>query len=177
MSFSRLFLVAACLLAGCEHEPVVTHRAPEDDAAGPPRPMWVERDGSEQATVAVDDEELADAIAEARRTAEDARRRWDLAPLHERPRWAVKWHAPTADGGHEYVWVEPMHWSLFRVEGRLASPPRRELACGRRQDELVSFPSAELADWIYRPAHGPHEGGFTVNVLEGRFADAPVDQG
>ncbi|MCP3904452.1 MAG: DUF2314 domain-containing protein [Planctomycetes bacterium] len=163
-------VVLAMLAVGCDLEPPSAREASTDDVAtNAPAPTWAQRDGSDQVAVRAGDTELADAIAEARRTAEGARRRWDEASSHERSLWAVKWRAPTADGHHEFVWVEPLHWSLFRIEGRLASPPRRDLACGRGRDELVSFPSDELTDWIYRPPTGPDEGGFTVNVLERRY--------
>lgn len=110
------------------------------------------------------------AIAEARNTAEAAAERWRIAA--DQDRWAVKWEAPTADGGVEYVWVAPLTWSAFRIEGTLASEPETELACGRGAGAIVAFPVEELADWVHYLSDDPagtREGGFTITVLEKRF--------
>lgn len=118
---------------------------------------------------------LSAAIEQARRTAEEARERWSTSPAHEHDRWAVKWAAPLAEVPAsdpaetvEYVWVRPVHWSPFRVEGVLASDPVHELESGRTLGELVSFPIEELADWVrYHTddVDGPRDGGFTIDAL------------
>jgi hypothetical protein len=86
---------------------------------------------------------------------------------------AVPATAGTVPGtGVEHVWVQPIEWSTFRIEGPLATKPTHDLACGKTANELVSFPVDELSDWIYLPDgdfHGKREGGFTVQVLERRF--------
>ena len=109
--------------------------------------------------------ELSRAISQARATAGDARKRWLDRPDD---RWAIKWAAATEAGGVEHVWVEPMRWSLFRIEGRLVSPPREPLACGRTLQEFVSFPTEELSDWIVT-TETRREGGYTIKVLEDHF--------
>ena len=165
--------VLSFALVGCIDDPPPPRG--DDVATAPPAPpaLWSEVDGSQQVVLTPDaeDEALRAAIERARDTAEDARRRWLATPPDERGEWAVKWCAPTDDGGIEYVWVEPMTWSPFRIEGRLASPPRRALACGRALDEIVGFPVEELVDWMREGAE--REGGFTVEVLEQRYGGRP----
>jgi hypothetical protein len=133
-------------------------------------------------------------MEQARKTAEQARQRWLYTSSDDRPRWAVKWAAPLAgkptrsvrgtggatgddaEGGNvEHVWVSPVHWSPFRIEGVLASTPVNDLACGKTLGDLVSFPIEELSDWIHfgtatasaagSDPNAPHEGGFTVQLL------------
>ncbi|MHC4415898.1 MAG: DUF2314 domain-containing protein [Planctomycetota bacterium] len=120
-----------------------------------------------------DDPELAAAIARARATVEDARRRWLATPAGgDRGGWAVKWAAPAVDGPVEHVWVRPESWTGFRIEGRLASPPHHELLCGRVQGERVGFPVEELTDWVHLidgAIDGRREGGFTIDLLEERL--------
>ena len=117
------------------------------------------------------DPALAEAIAEARRTVDQARQRWLSSTEQERSRWTVKWAAPTVNGGVEHLWVKPiLHWSPFRIEGRLANPPQAELASGWGLGETVSFPLEDLPDWadlLPGRHHGEHGGGVTVGTLEG----------
>jgi uncharacterized protein YegJ (DUF2314 family) len=122
-----------------------------------------------------DDAELTAAIAEARRTAEDARTKWSNANAAGRERWWVKWAAATDDGNFEHVWVQPINWSPFRVEGVLISPPVNTLATGKSAGDIVSFPIEELSDWMHLRAGSSlndfnklYDGGFTVKVLENR---------
>jgi hypothetical protein len=169
-------------------------------------PAWQRLHDS--AVVAVDDpaiqRELKDATAEAHRTLPDARQRWSIAKPAERAVWAVKWAAPLAprvaeaqdlSAGSsppakeedtvaaslpvEHVWVQPVNWSQFRIEGVLLATPAGALECGRSAGEIVSFPIDELSDWIHF-ASDPSaqsvptfEGGYTVSVLEKHFGKPP----
>ena len=177
MLSKRHLVIALTLLAGCETREPSTEaetRPPAPVVTETPPSPWRSVGGSKQVALPADEigPALADAIATARRTADDARKRWSETPPDDRASWAIKWRATTGDGGHEFVWVEPIAWSGFRIEGRLASPPQRPLACGRGRDELVSFPADELADWVrYARADfsGKHEGGFTMEALEQSF--------
>jgi uncharacterized protein YegJ (DUF2314 family) len=134
------------------------------------------------AVVAVDlDSQAAidTAVAEARRTAGEARLRWESSPESARLHWAVKWAAETDAGGVEYVWVRPEHWSAFRVEGILLNQPRAQLACGRAQGDAVAFASESLADWMYESQDAAtgevvRLGGFTVKVLAQKFGAPPA---
>jgi len=138
------------------------------------------------------DEELADVIAQARLTASDARERWLKTPESERDNWAVKWAAPLdfvfdenndddvgGDGEYaavEHVWVRPLHWSPFRIEGVLISDPVNKLHKGRVRGDLVSFPIEELSDWVHfidGDAQGRREGGFTIDALEAKYGKPP----
>jgi uncharacterized protein YegJ (DUF2314 family) len=170
----RCLLVAAILTAvGCDDRPAIAPARPPLSST-PDGSAWRSLDGSEQvATPPVDtDPELAAAIEQARSSAAGARAKWASETPAARTRWAVKWAAPTADGGVEHVWVQPTSWTRHRIEGWLASPPQSPLACGRLQGELVSFPAEALSDWARFPAGSrehPAEGGFSIRVLEARY--------
>lgn len=119
-------------------------------------------------------EQLAAAIEQARETADKARRQWRETPESQQHRWAVKWAARIADDADavEHVWVRPLHWSPFRIEGILLNEPDRPLAASGTspsRGEIVSFPVEELSDWVRWHADKPNDrrdGGFTIAVLE-----------
>lgn len=171
-----IIVAAAALTGACgtrEPTPPASRRPAPAPVTTPSSP-WRTVDDSPQLAVplAAHDAELAAASARARETAPEARRRWSDGPPEERAFWAIKWAASTTGGSVEFVWVVPARWSPFRVEGRLASPPQHELACGRALGDLVSFPVEELADWAHFPGGslvGPREGGFTMDVLEREY--------
>jgi uncharacterized protein YegJ (DUF2314 family) len=143
--------------------------------------------GEADSVVAIDNEatqaELDAAIAMARQTMEDARLRFNADAPEDRSRWLINWAAQVvADDAAaelqavEHVWVMPLNWSPFRVEGVLMSQPVRDLACGKTRDELVSFPIEELADWRctcpdVQP--GDAQGGFTIAALKSRYGSVP----
>ena len=153
-----------------------------------PATRWtIERD---RVTVGVGDpalrRELEEASRQARRTADQARRQWNASAVNERDRWAVKWAAPVLRASDtdsasnmdrpptEHVWVLPVSWNAWRIEGVLASTPRHRI--GYAGGDLVGFPTDELADWIHtldgpvdEAFDGKREGGFTVQVLERVF--------
>jgi uncharacterized protein YegJ (DUF2314 family) len=164
-----LLAVSACE----EHGPAPSSSG--SAAAAPVEPsLWHQLDDRYLVAVPDDetDEALDAAIDEARRTAAEARETWQITPPDRRDWWAIKWAAPTTADTVEQVWVQPLHWSAFRIEGRLVSEPRAALVCGRAGGELVSFPVEELTDWIHLTTgdwNGPREGGFTVAVLEERY--------
>lgn len=137
-----------------------------------------------------DDARLATAIAQARLTAADARERWLESPESERTNWAVKWAAPlqydrgndndekaeTDSDAVEHVWVMPMHWSPFRIEGVLISDPVNTLHNERARGDLVSFPIEELSDWVHfvkGDPDGARVGGFTIDALEATYGKPP----
>jgi hypothetical protein len=146
---------------------------------------------------------LAAATQQARNTLEDARRRWSIAKPAEQALWAVKWAAPLAPptssfpnppaiprgnvpahaqsgepaSAVEHVWVRPINWSPFRIEGILLSQPLGTLDCGRGASEIVSLPSEEVSDWVHFAStadDAAFEGGFTLIVLEDGFGRPPV---
>jgi uncharacterized protein YegJ (DUF2314 family) len=136
-----------------------------------PRSRWVRIDG--ETIVTLDDDveaAMAAAIEQARATADRARAQWSESQDPERSNWLVKWAAPLADGGCEYVWVEPRSWSRFRIEGVLRSAPVHGV--GAKQGDYVGFPIEDLADWVHLldgRLEGPRQGGFTIDVLEQRY--------
>lgn len=179
-----------CGPSGCESRSLSDSDQPaarrEPEANAPPRNDWRMIDDSPQVALPTDfdDEALAAAIARAQETAGQARRRWLQTPPARRQGWSVRWAAPTAEGGIEFLWVEPVNWSRHRLEGRLANPPQRELACGKGFDQLVSFPIEQLADWIcmadadFSEPDDARSGGFTVRLLEDRYGSTvPPDAG
>ena len=188
-------VLAICLMCGCE--PPSSNSG--DHAATAPaqtsqQPVWW-RNVQGATVVAVNEpavrQQLEQATNEARRTLNDARMRWGVSKPEERSLWAVKWAAPLAEravdhdeatptGGAanesvEHIWIQPLTWSAFRIEGALLSTPTRALECGRTSGEIVSFPVDEVSDWIHfasEQADAAFEGGFTVRVLQERYGDA-----
>ena len=119
-------------------------------------------------------EELELAMAEARKSADEQQKKWLSSPPSRKTRWAIKWAATTTDGRIEYIWVHPVSWTQFRIEGTLANTPINELACVKTLGESVGFPIEELADWIHYTSasfDGPYEGGFTIKVLQERYGE------
>jgi len=166
---SGILVLVLVVLAACEQHDGVPARPAA--APGPDGSAWRMVDGSATTAAGAADAELATAIARARSTADDARRRWSAEPAADRAGWAVKWAAPTTEGQVEHVWIRPTAWSRHRIEGWLASPPQSPLACGRVVGELVSFPAEELSDWVQftdGPVEGPRQGGFTIELFEQR---------
>ncbi len=170
------FRTGACslilLAAACERQDPPPTLEPPPATPADAGSAWRIQDGSARIAVAAEaaDPQLAEAIERARATAEQARQRWRAGP-GEGGSWAIKWAAPTVGGGVEHVWVRPVSWSRFRIEGRLASPPQAELVCGRKAGELVSFPAEELSDWLHLldgTIDGRRDGGFTIDLLEQR---------
>ncbi len=170
---SCLLVVLVLASGGCEEQPAIAPAEPPLTSA-PDGSAWRTVGGSERvaAPPVGTDPELAGAIEQARSTAAEARGKWASGAEEARIGWAIKWAAPTADGGVEHIWVRPTSWTRHRIEGWLANPPQAELACGRVQGDLVSFPAEELSDWA-RFTDGsrehPVEGGFTIRVLEARY--------
>lgn len=173
-------LALAC--AGCDGNDSASNLEPATRPAPPPSP-WLKHGESTFVAVAdaPEDREMSAAIAQARSTAAQAQQRWSKADQAERQRWFIKWAAPTADQSIEHVWVQPAYWSQFRIEGVLVSDPVRELTDGKAQGDVVSFSVEELSDWIHlniAPTgaidfNAPHEGGFTVKILQQRFGKPP----
>ncbi len=170
------------ILSGCDRgadNRAGTRDGPAPGAAGAKPSPWV-GDGSREALLLVDPEQdaalreaLDAASRQARDTAAEARELWRQARPDERERWLIKWAAPVLDelgqptGRVEHVWVRPLAWSPFRVEGVLASMPRGRI--GHEAGDLVGFPIEELSDWVFKiegRIDGPRRGGFTVEVLE-----------
>jgi uncharacterized protein YegJ (DUF2314 family) len=181
-SMSLLILVSLGACA-CDR----TSSAPESSKAPVARPASVYQSiaGSEPIAVAGADDEgfLQAAAAEARKTMDEARARWTAANDTARRRWFVKWAAPISQAqaethltssddpsGVEHVWVMPVNWSPFRLEGVLISAPVHDLQCGKHQNDLVNFPVEECSDWLYRHDEpgSTFDGGYTIKALQAR---------
>jgi len=134
---------------------------------------WVRDEVSSHAVLTSDAvNALAESIEEAQRTAHEAREQFNKALPHERVRYALQWMARTVDGSREFVWVRPVEWSPFRIEGVLLSQPTGELEVGAVPGELVSFPIEELADWVILDDNHPGtavKGATTLNAIEQRI--------
>ena len=171
----KLLLCVCFLLHGCIDEPATNIPQPTKSA---PSHWKVIHGAKVVATDAETDAKITEAMAQARSTAETARARWSAASEIERDRWAIKWAAPTLSQQVEHVWVKPLNWSPFRIEGVLLSQPIAELECGKHEGGVVSFPIEELADWILvleqsaEHAGREFEGGYTVRTIEDRFGKA-----
>jgi uncharacterized protein YegJ (DUF2314 family) len=122
-------------------------------------------------------EELSTSIEEAQRTAEAAREQFASALPHERLRFVVLWMAPTMEGSREFVWVRPLSWSPFRIEGELQSEPTMPLESSGTRGAVVSFPIEELADWVIfdpdRPGYAV-KGAVTIQAIEQRLGAPPT---
>jgi uncharacterized protein YegJ (DUF2314 family) len=128
--------------------------------------------------------ELEAASQQARDAAESARLDWLDSVLTDRKHnWMINWAAPVPggqdlEGGSrvEHVWIRPIEWSPFRIEGVLLSAPRADI--GAAQGDLVSFPVEQLSDWVHviemNGAAG-REGGYTLEVLERHFGAPTVE--
>lgn len=157
----------ASLCIGCGKESEVHVSEPPSSQVSD----WRTVNGTPAVAVPADqyDGDLQRAMRHARATAEQARLQWMRAPLEHRQRWSIKWAAPTASDGVEHVWIQPRHWSAFRIEGVLLNQPIENLACGKLSGDLVSFPAEELSDWLHLTTNDPHaayEGGFTIAAIE-----------
>jgi uncharacterized protein YegJ (DUF2314 family) len=179
MAFILVAMISAQL--GCEDgDSRLTESTP---AAALPESPWrvgeVNGERSARLPIERDDlrKELEAAAERAQQTVNEAREQWRKTPESQRHRWAVKWAAPVAEDENavEHVWVRPMHWSHFRIEGALLSAPDRSLdAAGSSGDsptrgDIVSFPVEELSDWVRwhaDNANAERDGGFTIDVLE-----------
>ncbi len=108
------------------------------------------------------------AMEQGRATLPDAQARWaDQSPVMQE-RWSVKWAWPAVGGGTEYVWVTPVRWTAFRIEGTLTNAPVDEHDPPHEQGDLVSFPVSEAVDWVHWPTgdvSGSFEGGFTIEAF------------
>ena len=116
---------------------------------------------------------MQEAIARAHETAVTAQREWRTATPEEAERWMIKWAAPTLDDTVEYLWVRPLVWTDFRIEGILLNTPVRET--GYDAGGMVGFPIEEMADWVYLidgDMSSARRGGFTIDVLQS-YADDP----
>ncbi|MGI9014822.1 MAG: DUF2314 domain-containing protein [Phycisphaerales bacterium] len=155
----------------------------------PEKPAWQQQDDGSWTIAHVNqntafERDLQIAIEKARSTLADAQLAWEAADANERQRWLVKWavtadHATRGDtpeeGVIEYLWVRPVTWSDFRVEGVLVSSPVHEV--GVAIGDPVAFPIESVADWVYcleGSMSGPRQGGFTIEVLESHFGK-PVE--
>lgn len=172
-------LVSLCGCSETDDAPVKTITRPAQPQEQPKPSPWQITDGAARIALAseIDDYELADAIAQAQASADEARKRWQSATNQQRNQWAIKWAAPTVDGNIEHVWVKPiLAWSKFRIEGRLANQPLAELACDKTLGQSVSFPIEELSDWLFLAESADEEeslreGGFTIKLLQQRYGD------
>jgi uncharacterized protein YegJ (DUF2314 family) len=188
-------LVITLLLCACDRWERQTGASDPNSAGAQTQAASPWRTSENEPVVAVDDQatqrELDAAIAEARATAESARARWQQAGAEERRRWAVKWAAPIDNASElgtanqvEHVWVQPLSWSAFRIEGILISEPLATITAGKNRGDLVSFPIEELSDWalfneetvegsVLKDGNDSFEGGFTLKVLERRYGAPP----
>jgi uncharacterized protein YegJ (DUF2314 family) len=177
-------LAAATLMpaTGCEQSdpPASAPQPPIEAPVAVPQTAWRNVNDSLQVAVAdaSDEEQLARATAQARATLEQARQRWQRSGEIERRKFAVKWAAETAVGGVEHLWVRPLTWSAFRIEGTLLSPPTTTLLSGKQAGDFVSFPIEDSSDWVYLHSGDPsglRDGGFTLDVISRQFGQPPPE--
>lgn len=166
-----LSLAIAALLYACDAGDT---DAAHDSGQRTRTSLWVPDAGglSSHVVMPADEvDELADLMKEAQRTAAAAQAEFVASLPHERLQYLVLWMATTADGSCELVWVRPVSWSPFRIEGELKSEPTNTLESGAAAGDMVSFPIEELADWLVRdPAQANRivKGASTLKAIEQR---------
>ena len=173
-------IVSLCAIAGCERDESIDDANPTPTETQIDRPTWSAWGTGDHVIAAdlEDDPEMQADIEQARKSADSAREQWRNTPKSMRQQWAVKWAAPTEEGGREYIWIQPMHWSRFRIEGRLLSEPSGPLEDRAERGDLLAFSADELVDWVRLSASETarvQAGGFTIKVLEERFGEPGRD--
>lgn len=153
-----IIIATLCLTTGCDHSP-----------PPPPTPSNIAAHAS---TLPIDlpnllvidpaDTDLLAAIAAARDTLEGTRHRWLHATQLERRQYFIKFSHPLPDGRSEHLWLHPLHWSPFRIEGRLVSRPR--LARDLQPGHLVETTRESIIDWLIQLPDRT-DGGYTSAVL------------
>ena len=165
------------LIAGCDEQP---QQAPQQATSRTPQATsvkdewivlsteWMQATNQDMLEVLEDDLEVA--ISRARQAEPRARRLWASTPEDQKDRWAVLWGKGRGSSildpespQIEYLWVIPIRWNQFRIEGMLASHPLSDEQL--KPGELIAFASEDLADWIHEPEVGDVEGGYTIKVL------------
>lgn len=169
--FPTLLAAVLMLLCACDRMP--TSDAANRDPGAPADSLWVRDHDSAHVTLSKQQmAEFSDSISAAQKSAQAAQQQFSAAIPAEQVRYAILWMAATADGAREFVWVRPVKWSPFRVEGVLLSEPVHELECGRLAGELVSFPVEDLADWVIldtTQAGKVDQGAATIRAIEQRI--------
>ena len=180
-------ILATIVLCACEPpeaEPTLPAPAPPEQPAALAPPMRWEGP-SEGRSIRLSDEEeslLASATEQARETLEQARTRWAFGDAPASRRWLTAFRSPVdhdADAANdsrapsltEYLWIEPAHWSAFRIEGWLRSQPC-DPNSPLRPGELVAFPIEDFVDWVMLEDGVIREGGWTILLLENLFGRA-----
>jgi uncharacterized protein YegJ (DUF2314 family) len=145
---------AVSLAAGCGRkaaEQSVVHREGEPDVIN----------------VDSDDAEMNAAISQARHTTDEFLRVL-AAPKPNQTDWSVKREYPTKTGsGGEHIWISDLTYDGKLLHGKVGDDPVN-IANLKLGDE-VSFPPAELTDWMYLE-DGKIVGGYTIRVLRKRMS-------
>jgi len=188
-SAAQLSAVIVTLLTLCACEPQDADRpAPTQPAATttepptPPPPIrWEGPDHHRTIRLSAEEEALLEiATEQARETLDEARERWAYGDGPPTRRWLTAFRAPLeSDSGDdappraltEFLWVEPAHWSAFRIEGWLRSQPT-DPQSPLRPGTLVAFPIEDFVDWVMLEEGIIREGGWTILQLENLFGRA-----
>jgi len=171
-----VFILAAVItahLSGCIDEVEPTAPAPSQSVSV--ETPWHTHNGQSAIAVASDTDQvlLEQAAAQARATVDEARTQWLATPEVQRGNWAIKWAIELENGSIEHVWVQPLHWSAFRIEGLLLSDVLTESDDAYTRGQLVSFPVEQLTDWVYQ-SNGERRGGYSMRVLEDQYGQPPA---
>ena len=70
----------------------------------------------------------------------------------------------------EHVWLEPVKWNDPGLVGILAVDPIT-IKKHKKGDEITPQPE-EVTDWVILSRDGSKKGGFTIDVIEKRRAEA-----
>ena len=153
MNIFRFVLIIGCMASfatGCGRESVV-HREGEPDV------------------ISVDsaDAEMNTAISQARQTVDDFLRVL-ATPKPNQTDFSAKRPYPTKNGsGDEHIWISHLTYDGKLLHGRVGDDPVN--IANLKIDDEVSFPPAELSDWMYLE-DGKIVGGYTIRVLRKRMS-------
>ena len=122
----------------------------------------IQRDGEPDAVDVGNDAEMAAAIAEARATADQFLRALATPAPNQTDFCVKRAYATTNGSGREHLWISNVRYDGALLHGTIDNEPID--VPNVKVDERVSFPPAELSDWMYLE-DGKIVGGYTVRVV------------
>jgi len=157
MSICRLILIVGCVMSfaiGCGRnaaDQTVVHRDGEPDVI----------------SVDSDDAEMNAAISQARHSTDEFLRIL-AAPKANQTDFSAKRRYPKKSGeGGEHIWISNLTYDGKLLHGKVSDDPVN--IANLKIDDEVSFPPAQLTDWMYME-DGKIVGGYTIRVLRKRMS-------
>jgi len=157
MNFLRLVLIVGCCMnfaTGCGRKAV-------------DQPAVQRKDEPDVVNVDSDDVEMNTAISKARESTAEFLQIL-TSPKPNQTDFSAKRPYPKKSGsGGEHIWISDLTYDGKLLHGKVGDDPV-DIANLKIGDE-VSFPPAELTDWLYLE-DGKIVGGYTIRVLRKRMS-------